>query len=277
MLWRLAALWLAAQVAAVQGAGAQSGGAYRVGPKDVLAIKVFEAADLATEARVSDTGTISFPPVGDVMVAGLTVGQIEAELRARLEERFLQRATVSVTLEEARSKPISVIGAVEKPGELGFSGRLTLLEALTAAGGLADGHADVIYVLRRADNGLSAQIAVPVHELLVKADPRYNVPIWANDLINVPATVEITVYCLGEVAQPGALAFRSTERLSLLAAIARAGGLSERASSKILIKRTDGGGRETETLVDYKRIVAGREPDFVLKAGDVVVVKESFF
>ncbi len=277
MLWRLAALWLVAQAATVQSADAQSGGAYRVGPKDLLAIKVFEAADLATEARVSDTGTISFPPVGEVMVAGLAVGQIEAELRTRLEERFLQRATVSVTLKEARSKPISVIGAVEKPGELGFSGRLTLLEALTAAGGLADGHADVIYVLRRADNGLSAQIAVPVHELLVKADPRYNVPIWANDLINVPATVEITVYCLGEVAQPGALVFRSTERLSLLAAIARAGGLSERASSKILIKRTDSGGRETETLVDYKRIVAGREPDFVLKAGDVVVVKESFF
>ena len=110
------------------------------------------------------------------------------------------------------SKPISVIGAVKQPGNLAFSGRWTLLEALSAAGGLSDEHADKIYVLRRADNGLSDQIAVNVDDLMVRGDSDANVMIFANDLINVPARVEVTVFCLGEVAKPGAVAFQSNER-----------------------------------------------------------------
>ena len=152
----------------------------------------------------------------------------------------MQRASVDVQVIEFRSRPISVIGAVKQPGNLGFSGRWTLLEALTAAGGLTDNHGNVVYVLRRADNGLSDQVAIRLDDLLVRGDPKANIPIFANDLINVPETVEITVYCLGEVGRPGALVFKSNERITLLAAIAHAGGLTDRASSKILIKRAAG-------------------------------------
>lgn len=251
---------------------------YRIGPKDLLRIQVIEAPDLATEARVSAAGLIIFAPLGDVEASGRTATELEAEIRRRLEEKYLQRATVKIEIQEFLSKPISVIGAVKEPTDLGVTGAWSLLEAITAAGGLAENHGGVIYVLRRADNGLSAQIEIPIRDLMVRADPRYNIPIFANDLINVSANVELTVYCLGEVSRPGALTFKSTERLTLLAAIASAGGLTDRASSKILVKRA---ARDTapaeETTVDYKRIVSGQEADLPLKDGDIIVVKESFF
>lgn len=248
---------------------------YRIGPKDLVRIQVYEVPELNGERRVGENGTINLPQLGDVAAAGLTDEELESRLRELLS-RYVQRATVNVELVEFRFKPITVIGAVRQPQALAFSGRWSLLEAITAAGGLAEGHGGKIYVLRRADNGLSDQVVVDARDLLVRADPKVNLPIYANDLINVPAASEVTIYCLGEVATPGAIAFKSTDRVTLLAAIARAGGLTDRAASRILVRRA-GAGTGSELTVDYKRILAGKEPDLELRSGDVVVVKESFF
>jgi polysaccharide export outer membrane protein len=251
---------------------------YRVGPRDLLDIRVYEDESLNGQRRVSENGIINVPLLGDVQVAGKTPLEVGAALKKLLEDKYMQRASVDVQVMEFRSRPISVIGAVKNPGPLGFSGRWTLLEALTAAGGLVEGHGSIAHVLRRSENGLTDQVSIDLDDLLLRGDPKANIPIVANDLINVPMTVEVTVYCLGEVQKPGALAFKSNERITVLAAIAHAGGLTDRASSKVLIKRAaraDGG--PAEINVDYKRILAGKEPDVELRSGDVVVVKESFF
>jgi polysaccharide export outer membrane protein len=255
----------------------QGNSGYRIGPKDLIEIKVFEVPELNIERRVSAEGTINLPLIGDVPVQGLTDVELADRLKALLEAKLLQRASVAVQLREFRSKPISVLGAVKQPGNLSLSGRWTLLEAISAAGGLTDDHADKIYVLRRAANGLSDQIAIDVDDLMVRADPDANVPIVANDIINVPAKVEITVFCLGQVAHPGAVVFQSTERITLLTAIARAGGLTDRASRTIQIKRRDHTGRDLELEANYRRIVSGKDADVTLQSGDVVIVKESFF
>lgn len=250
---------------------------YRIGPKDLLKVQVYELPEINVEARVGEDGEINLPVVGDLSAAGATEAELALRLEALLEAKYVQQASTNVEVIEFRSRPIAVIGAVNQPGNLAFSGRWTLLEAITAAGGLAQNHGDVIYVMRRADNGLSDQVSIRVRDLLVAADPKVNIPIVANDLINVPATIEVTVYCLGEVANPGALVFKSTERITLLAAIARAGGLTDRAASRILIRRKDQPAGSPELTVDYKRVVAGKQADVELEEGDVVVVKESFF
>lgn len=266
----LASAPLAAAQPAVRAEG------YRIGPKDLVQVQVFEVPELNVERRVNENGTINLPLIGDVEAAGLTQEELSSRLKTLLESKYVQRASTNVEVREFRSKPISVIGAVKQPGNLAFSGRWTLLEAITAAGGLAESHGKLIYVLRRADNGLSDQIAIDADDLFVRADPRVNIPIFANDLINVSPVVEVTVYCLGEVGKPGALTFKSTERISVLAVIARAGGLTDRAGSKILVRRAQSAGGP-EITVDYKRLLAGKEPDVLLAEGDVVVVKESFF
>jgi polysaccharide export outer membrane protein len=251
--------------------------AYRIGPRDLVEIRVFEMPELNTQLRVSEDGTINLQPIGELAVAGKTEAEMALNLKSLLELKYANHATVDVKVQEFRSRPISVIGAVKTPGNLAFSGRWTLLEALTAAGGVAENHGKVLYVLRRADNGLSDQITINLDDLLERADPRANVPLLANDLINLPTAVEVTIYCLGELVHPGAISFKSTDRITLVAAIARAGGLTDRASKTIHIKRAEAAAGTPELEADFKRILAGKDRDVELHPGDVVVVKESFF
>jgi len=250
---------------------------YRIGPRDLIEVRVFETQELNGSLRVSEDGDVTLPLIGNVKVAGSTEAEAAQRIKSTLEEKALQRASVSVQVLEYRSKPISVIGAVRQPGNLAFAGRWTLLEALTAAGGLSDAHGAVIHVLRRAENSLSDQVSIRADDLLVRADPRVNIPIYPGDLINVPGDIEVTVYCLGEIQKPGPVTFKSSQRISLLTTIAQAGGMTDRASSKIVIKRTDINGKTTEIAADFKRILAGKESDVELQPGDVIVVKESFF
>ncbi len=257
-------------------ATAQSQIGYRIGPKDLVKIQVFEIPTLSGEFRVETDGSIDFPLIGSVMVQGMSEHQLAVNLKSLLEEKYVQQASVTVEVREFRSRPISVIGAVAKPGPLELSGRWTLLEALTAAGGIVGNHGDVIHVLRRSSLGLSDQLSIQIADLFLKADPRVNIPIDPGDVINVPLTMEVTVYCLGEVNSPGALNFRSNERITLLSAIAKAGGMTDRASRSVVIKRKDSRG-ETEIEVDFKKILAGKVEDPALEPGDLVVVKESFF
>lgn len=276
----IAALALVCLLAAVPLAGAQpvdERSDYRIGPKDLLQIGVYEVPDLNVRQRVSESGTVSLPFIGEIKVAGFTQSQLVGELKRLLEADYVERATVTVEIVELRSRPISILGAVTKPGDLGFSGQWTLLEAIAAAGGLAENHGDAIQVLRRADNGLSDQISISADDLLARADPKVNIPVFSGDLITVERMVPVNIYLLGEIATPGALSFRSNERITLLAAIARAGGLTDRASSKIVIRRRKTGRESAEVIVNYKRILAGDDPDPELGDGDFVVVKESFF
>lgn len=248
---------------------------YRLGPKDQIAIKVYEVPELNVEVRVAENGKVNLPLIGEVPAEGLTEAGFAQQLKELLEAKYVNRATVSVEVREARSRPILVVGAVRTPGNLAFPGRWTLIEALAAAGGLSAEHADTLYVLRRAENGLSDQVAIRIEDLFVRGDPRANIPIFANDLINVPVTVEVTVFCLGEVLTPGAIQFKSTDRITVLSVIARAGGLTDRASKKMAIKRRKGESLQEEVEVDYKKILAGKEPDLSLADGDVLVIKES--
>lgn len=252
-------------------------GTYRLGPRDLIGIQVFEVPELNVETRVSERGTVSLPLIGDVAAEGLTAEEFGTKLEELLESRYVNRASVSIEVREFRSRPIVVMGAVKSPGNLAFPGRWSLFEALAAAGGLTENHGDYVFVLRRAANGLTDQVSVRVDDLMFKGDPRVNLPIYANDVINVPTPVEITIFCLGAVGAPGAQKFKSTERVTVLTVVSRAGGLSARASKKISIKKRRGESLQQELEVDYKRILAGKEPDVVLEDGDVLVVKESLF
>jgi len=250
---------------------------YRLGARDRVRVEVFEVPELNSELRVADDGSINLPVVGAVPAAGLTVGELAKALQQRLEADYVTRASVRVELTEVLSKTVTVLGAVVSPGTHGHPGDWTLLEAITAAGGLAAGHGDRVLVQRRAANGLADQVSIPLEELVDRADPRVNLPLFPDDLVNVERAYQITIYLLGEVTAAGELKFASTDRVSLLTVIARAGGLTDRASPRISIKRHGEDGRIVEVEAHYNRILNGRDPDLELQDGDLVVVKESFF
>lgn len=252
-------------------------GAYRIGPRDEILIRVDNLPEVDGEQVVADDGTIVLPIVGTVPAQGLTEEELERRLRAELEQQGLRRARVEVSVISYRSRPVSLLGAVARPGNHYVPGQARLLQVLLEAGGLAESHGAEIHVRRRADNGLSDQIRIPVSELIERGDPMLNIPILAGDQINVPPVREITVHFLGEVKQPGSQTFRADEGVTLLTAIARVGGLSETASKKIRIKRKSSTGETTELEIDYRRVLDDDDPDIALADGDLIIVKESFF
>ena len=249
-----------------------SDSAYRLGRRDLLDIRVLEDSTLNSKPRVSDDGTIDLPPVGAITVAGLTEPEATSAIERALE-RYLQRVTVSLQIVEYRSSPISVLGEVKFPGNLPFSGRWNLLQAITQAGGLTDKAGGVIFILRHADNGLTDQLAISTDDLMVRNDQTVNIPVFANDWINVPAAVEITISCLGAFRSQGVHVFRAGESVTVLDAIAIAGGLTEEAADKIIVKRK----ANDDVVVSYKRALSGKGPNPELHDGDILYVKESFF
>jgi polysaccharide export outer membrane protein len=257
--------------------GQTSGSDYQIGPKDLLEIRVLEIPELNVERRVSDGGAIELPLLGAIPVAGLTAPEIRDRVEQMLTAKYVNRANVSIVVKEFTNKPVSVVGAVLKPGSLSISGRWTLIKAITAAGGLGEKAGRKIIVLRRAENGLSDTLEISTDELFQSTTPVGNIPILPGDVINIPPRISVTVFCLGEVKAPGAHQFDTDERLSLLSLIAKAGGLTDRASKTIRIKRRGADGKDLEKVVDFKKVLSGREPDYPLEPNDVVVVKESFF
>ena len=252
-------------------------GEYRVGPRDLLEIKTIEIPELNVERRVSDGGTISLPMVGDFPVSGLTAAEVRSSLETLLKSKYVNRADVSVVIKEFANKPISILGAVQRPGALNISGRWFLLQAISAAGGLTEAAGRKIYILRKGENGPSETLEVPTEDLFRGATQTWNIPIYPGDVVNVPARSTVRIFCIGEVRAPGAIELSTDDRITLLSVLAKAGGLTDKASKKIRIKRRDASGKDVEYVSDYKRILAGKDPDPVLKGDDVVIVKSSFF
>ena len=182
-----------------------------------------------------------------------------------------------VVIKDFANKPVTVVGAVQHPGPLTISGRWSLLQAISAAGGLTEAAGRKIYVLRRADNGLADTLEISTDDLFRTASQTWNVPIYPSDVVNVPARSTVKIFCIGEVKTPGAVEFSTDDRITLLSVLSKAGGLTDRASKTIRIKRRDASGKDVETVVDYKRVLSGKDPDPVLRGDDVVVIKESFF
>lgn len=247
-----------------------------VGPRDVLEVKVLEDVNMSGRVVVSEDGAITVNVIGKVQVAGLTSTQIEAKLKALLEKDILTKATVSVQVAEFASKPISVVGAVVRPGRIGAAGNTTLIQAITQAGGLAPGHGAELYVLRTGRNGLPEQLVININDLMVLGKPELNIPLAPNDLVNVPVDTPLSIYVMGEVMRPGKLEFRRSQSPTLLQAIAAAGGPTDRASRNVVIKRIVNG-QETTIKLNYRGILDGKRHDEMLRDNDTVFLKEALF
>ncbi len=247
-----------------------------IGPRDFIEVKVFQDPNLNTKMTVTDDGRITMPLIGKVDVSGLTPSEVEARVKSMLEAKYINKADVTVSVLEAGSKPISVIGAVMRPGRIGITGNISLIQAITQAGGLATGYGRSLYVLRTAANGMTEQIAIDIDDLMVNGNPDLNLPLRANDVINVPIDSSITVYVLGEVMHPGSVQFRRSQTPTLLQTLAAAGGPTDRASKRVILKRVVAGVEKTFHY-DFKKIIDGRQNDVVLLDGDRIVFAESFF
>jgi len=249
-----------------------------IGPEDLLEISVFEFPELNLKVRVSEDGSIYLPLLGEIQTDGLTVEQLQERLRDQLAQDYLKDPQVSVFVREHGSKRVSVLGTVAKPGVYEVLGTRTLLQVLSQAGGLQEDSGEELYLIRTAPDGEFTRIAINLNDLMLSHDPKLNHLILPGDIISVPRDVTISIYVDGAVKTPGRLEEKASRPVTLLQAIARAGGPTERANLKgISILRQQEDGTQLVLEINLKRIRKGKDPNPVLLDGDVIVVPETFF
>ncbi len=248
---------------------------FRIGPQDLLEIKVFEVPELNITTRVAENGTIALPLLGVVEVAGLTRRGIEEKLAKLLEQSYLKNAQVTVFIQEYESRMVSVMGAVKNPGNYKLLGSMNLMQLLSRAGGLSGDMGEEIIVIRTFPDGKSASLAIDLDGLMIKGDPKLNIPLMANDIVNVPIERTYDVFVFGQVEKPGNIQMTRGSGMTLMKAIAQAGGFTQRARRGNLIITRTVDGEEKKITVNIKKILRGKQRDFQLEPNDVVFVPES--
>jgi len=253
-------------------AAAALASSYILGPRDILSVTVQQLDSPQQEARIGDDGTVTLPLVGPVKAAGLTIDQLRETLTSAYGE-YIRDVQVQVYVKEYHSKEISVLGEVGRPGLYKLTGNTTLLEVLSIVGGLKEGHADHIVVLRQppGGEGESVNLVVDTRLLFTPEGRSLNFELQDGDVVHVPKVQRetATFYVSGEVARPGPYQVPpGASTLTVLKAVTLAGGFTDRASKRgIKIKREVG-----DQIMEFKV-----DMDSEVRPQDVVVVPESFF
>jgi polysaccharide export outer membrane protein len=251
---------------------------YVIGQQDLLEIRVFDLAELNQVVRVEEDGNISLPLVGRLHVDGMAKSELEAKLSKILDENYLKGAPATVFVREAVSKRISVSGAVRSPGSYDMPGSRTLLEVLSAAGGLLDDFGTEIVIFRKQADGSRVRLSVDSERLLRVVESAANISLAPGDLVHVPTVRRMRIFVGGSVRSPNMYEVREDEPITLLKAITMAGGTTERALlTKIKVIRTEEDGVRADHEVNLHDILSGELRDELLKSDDVVFVPTSFF
>ena len=226
----------------------------KLGAGDAVRVTVFQQPDLTTDARISDKGTIKMPLVGEVKVAGLSLGDAGKQIATELQKgQFLKNPQVSVALTTLRSQQVSVLGMVARPGRYALDDTSSqLADVIAAAGGIAAGGFETVTVLRSGKEQKVDMFGKPFQ-------------LQAGDTVNVERAPVFYIY--GEVTRSGA--YRVEQNMTVMQAIAAGGGVTPRGSDRRLkLRRPNDTGKLVETDAKLQDRV---------RADDVIIVKESLF
>ncbi len=157
---------------------------YLIKSKDILTIKFYRHVDLnQEELEVAPNGTIPLPLIGEVSVAGLTTSQIEKKLIEEYAANYLKNPYITVTV---LSRRYYVLGEVKSPGAYPMMGTVTVLTAITQAGGFTDYAAENKVSVIRRKGSQKQTIRVNVDKIIKEGDTKYDVILQPGDVVNVP-------------------------------------------------------------------------------------------
>jgi polysaccharide export outer membrane protein len=252
---------------------AQSGESLRIGPGDQIHVTVVDSPELDQRPRVTDAGEVPLIGVGAVKIAGLTPAEAATAVHDKLiAAHYLNHPEVTVTLEQYATQTVSVLGQVRASGAYPIGTARPVVDVLALAGGLNEVADRNIVIERRGDPDH------PLHYNLANDSVvalQTSVLVYPGDTVMVPKAG--IVYVLGDVNRPGGFVMdnNSTE-LTLLQALARAGGVSrtaKRGHAKLLRKDATG---YHETQLSLGEIQKGKQQDIALAPGDVLYVPFSY-
>ena len=237
-----------------------------LGPGDAVRVTVFQNPDFNTETRLSERGTIVFPLIGEIEFTGMTPAQAGTRIANELKKgKYIVNPQVTVQLTTVRSRQVSVLGEVAKPGKYPLddhSSRLT--DILAMAGGVTPTASDTVTVLVTRDNKLEKR-EIDVSAMARNGNLAANMEIQGGDTIYVQRAP--TFYIYGEVQRAGSYPLKAN--MSVMQALSVGGGVTLRGTERGLkIHRRNGDGKVIPVEV---RLTDPVQPD------DVIYVRESLF
>jgi polysaccharide export outer membrane protein len=251
----------------------------KIGPDDLVGITVYDSPELTRTVRVDAGGDIRLPMVQQhIKAAGLDPAELEKAIAtALIQDNVLVDPIVTASIVEYRSRSITVAGAVRTPVTFQATGTVTLLEAITRAGGLTENAGSEILVSHPPsstnDQTITLTERIPAHALLSADDPASNDLLEAGDTVRVPEAGRFFV--VGNVKHPGMFSISDGSESSVLKALALSEGLDTYTGRIAYIYRIDGSGRKNEIPIEVKKILARKSPDVPLYANDMLYIPNS--
>lgn len=236
-----------------------------LGAGDVMKVSVYGSPDLTLETRISEGGSISFPLIGQVAVAGLSTQAAERKIAQALETGgFVKKPQVNIIVTLVQSSTISVLGQVNRPGRYPVEGRRSLMDMVAVAGGIATDGGDKVSLIRQRD-GKTVREEIDLVQMMRAGELNENYALVGGDVVFVERAPKFYIY--GEVQRPGAV--RLERAMTVTQALSAGGGLSLRGTERgLVIKRKDAQGQ-------LQTIKAGAND--LIQVDDVVQVQESWF
>jgi len=267
---------------------------YKVGTEDVLSITVWSEPELDKTVIVSPDGTINYPLLGNIPVAGMSVREIDEKITRMLEMDYLVDPHVDVMVKEYHSQKVLVLGEILHPGLYILTGPTSLLEIISKAGGVSDKVGNKVNILRsnpeesRARDGenipilleASKSFSVDLDKLLKKGNLASNIELQPGDIVFLDGSkdtniLEQQVYILGQVQKAGAYDYQ--KGLTALNACIMAGGFTKSAAPNRTILTRNFEGQQQIFKINLDMVKEGKQQDLQLRPGDRLFVPESFW
>jgi polysaccharide export outer membrane protein len=244
---------------------------YRLGEGDHITVQVWGRPELSNKHVIGPDGQITLPLAGPLRIADTTREEAASRVNASFQH-FYRKPAVTISVDQYNANRVIVLGRVQNPGAITFDRPPTLLEALARAGSLPVIDKQATLTRCAVFRGRDQVIWVDLKHLLNRGDSAYNIRLKPGDLVYIPDSFDTLVYVMGSVHKPGA--YRLTPDMSLLDALAQAGGPNEDANhQEITIFRA---GRQAVEKAPLSALVSNSpKRNFALEEGDVIYVSRS--
>ena len=239
---------------------------YRLGAGDAIGVQVYQSPDLSVDARVSESGVISYPLVGSVQIGGLTISEAEKKIADALRAgRFVKVPQVNIVLRQVRGNQVAVLGQVSRPGRFPletFNTRVS--DMLAAAGGTTATGDDVLIVTGQRDGKPFRQV-IDIPGLFLNEKSADDIILAGGDTLYVNKAPMFYIY--GEAQRPGP--YRIERGMTVMQALAQGGGPTVRGSeNRLRLHRRDAAGKVVEYVPKLSDLI---------RSEDVLYVRESLF
>ncbi|CAN7186105.1 polysaccharide export protein EpsE [Polaromonas sp. LjRoot131] len=239
---------------------------YRLGAGDAIGVQVYQSPDLSIDARVSESGVISYPLVGSVQLGGLTIAEAEKKIGDALRSGgFVKVPQVNIVLRQVRGNQVAVLGQVSRPGRFPLETFNTRVSDMLAAAGGTTATGDDVLILTGQRDGKPFRKVIDIPGLFLNAKSDEDIVVTGGDTLYVNKAPMFYIY--GEAQRPGP--YRIERGMTVMQALAQGGGPTVRGSqNRLKLHRRDASGKVVEITPNLN------DP---IRPEDVIYVRESLF